>query len=97
MPKNKDKPTKEYKDSVNYIRKLKGEIRKLVKENSYLRKQLAKTEHLIPEETIEPETPRLKIKGNPCPNCGAEGTLTTLKLGPKILTVCKECKYRKAA
>jgi len=84
------------KKELDEIEKLELEVRKLKCENRHLQKQLKKgnkkykPEH-NKEELLEEEHSE---KSPSCPECG-KGKIITTDLGPRKLTHCNVCTYRK--
>lgn len=74
--------------------RLRKEVKSLKRDISRLRKQLDRQP--IYDDTDEQEEKVIEIKVNKpsCPECDSTD-LGEVKIGIKILTICKNCKYRK--
>ncbi len=94
------KETNEVK--LTELRELRSENQKLKRENARLKKDIAREssrEPPIEEDEVslaETESKGIIIpSGNVCPNCRSQN-LTIIPAGPKVITACKECSWRKA-
>ena len=85
------------KSEIKKNQELRVENQKLKRQVARLTRELEKRENLLPQveeaELINEE--KDKPKKTTCEECGSP-SLKTLTLGPKTITVCQNCKWRKS-
>ena len=88
------KPTKEFNESVQEKRIIRGELQKLRKENSRLRKLLEKEFNRNPEPEPEPMAEDVKIKQLYCPECHKTRIKSLVLPTGKTIHGCEDCDKR---
>ena len=87
---NGNRPTRETRETLKLVEKLRGDNQKLRKENARLRRELSKRLQDLDDEVQDEAEKQVQR----CENCGTSA-MTLMKLGPSTFVVCNLCKNRK--